>query len=88
MIEFRLSLLQNERKKAIEDYEAVKKEKEQLGEELARIKREKIEIEANLRMKEDKLESLEKKHNDVMKENLVASSQKDEASKVIDITYL
>jgi predicted nuclease with TOPRIM domain len=60
----------------------MKQEREQLSEELARIKREKIEIESNLKMKEGKLETLEKKYKDVMEENLVASNQKDEASKV------
>ena len=75
-------ILQNEKRKAVEDYQAMKQEREQLSEELARIKREKIEIESNLKMKEGKLETLEKKYKDVMEENLVASNQKDEASKV------
>ena len=46
------------------------------------MKHEKIDVESNLKLKEDKLEALEKKYNDLMQENLVASNQKDEASKV------
>ncbi|CAB4000974.1 Hypothetical predicted protein [Paramuricea clavata] len=78
----KLSAAENEKRKAVEDYQAMKQEREQLNKELARIKHEKIEIESNLKMKEGKLETLEKKYKDVMEENLVASNQKDEASKV------
>ena len=75
-------ILQNEKRKAVEDYNTVKQEKEQFNEELIRMKHEKIDVESNLKLKEDKLEALEKKYNDLMQENVVASNQKDEASKV------
>ena len=50
-----------------------------------RVKHEKMEIETNLKLKEEKLETLEKKYKDLMEENLVASNQKDEVSKVREI---
>ena len=71
----------------MEDYEVVKKEREHFNEELVRIKHEKIQVEGNLRLKEDKLEALEKKYKDLVEENLVASNQKDEVSKVREIFH-
>ena len=71
---------QNEKVEAMDDYEVVKKERQHFNEELVRIKHEKIQIESNLRLKEDNLEALEKKYKDLMEENLVASNKKHEVS--------
>ena len=60
----------------------MKAEKERYSEELTKIKRDKIVVESNLQLKEEKLQALEKKYKDVTEENLLASNQKDEASKV------
>ncbi|XP_028400566.1 CAP-Gly domain-containing linker protein 1-like isoform X2 [Dendronephthya gigantea] len=78
----KLTAAENERKKVIEDYELMKAEKERYNEELVKTKREKAAVESNLQLNEEKLEASEKRYKDIMEENLLASNQKDEASKI------
>lgn len=80
-----LNILQNETRKAKELYEAVKEENERLREEVTRIKREKLNLESNSKLKQEQLETLEKTYKNLLDQNLASSYEKDEASKVTNI---
>lgn len=60
----------------------MKQENESLNEELRQYKHTNIEIETNLKIREEKLQTLERKYNELSRENLTAMSEKDENSKV------
>ncbi|XP_046863372.1 CAP-Gly domain-containing linker protein 1-like [Xenia sp. Carnegie-2017] len=78
----RLSTVENEKTAAKGDVLRMKQGSESLNEELRQYKHTNIEIETNLKIREEKLQTLERKYNELSKENLAAMSEKDENSKI------